>query len=222
MSASGGARMQEGAISLMQLAKTSQELERLREAGVMVLNLNTDPTYGGATASFSMLGDIVVAEPGARIGFAGPGVIRQTIRQELPEGFQTAEFLRDHGLIDMVVPREGLRPLLARILKLHARSPERAAAAVAPPPEPPLQPAAPVRAARDVVALARDTGRPTTLDYCAHLFDDFVELPGDRLGNDDPATVGGLASRRRRQRRGPGPGRRQPGSHAGERLSVGD
>ena len=110
--ASGGARMQEGAISLMQLAKTSQEIARLHDAGILCINLNTDPTYGGATASFAVLGDLVLAEPGSRIGFAGPQVIRQTIRQELPPGFQTAEFLRDNAHVDLVVPRESM-PVLA-------------------------------------------------------------------------------------------------------------
>lgn len=191
VSASGGARMQEGAISLMQLAKTSQEIGRLRGAGVLCLNLNTDPTFGGATASFAMLGDIVLAEPGARIGFAGPAVIKQTIRQDLPPGFQTAEFLRDNGMVDLVVPREAVRATVARLLALHASRP---VAWIRQPTGYLTHPAGLTgRPAAEVVRLARDTRRPTTLDYCARLFDDFVELHGDRLGADDPAVVGGIA-----------------------------
>ncbi|MER6815158.1 acetyl-CoA carboxylase carboxyl transferase subunit alpha [Spirillospora sp. NPDC000708] len=196
ISASGGARMQEGAISLMQMAKTSQELNRLHAAGILVVNLNLNPTFGGATASFSMLGDVIIAEPGARIGFAGPQVIRQTIRQELPQGFQTAEYLLDNGQIDMVVPREGLRAMLGRVLRLHAPRPRRRA-----PQDEGRPPAATVtdpaelaeRPAADVVARARSVERPTTLDYCAYMFGDFVELHGDRARGDDPAVVGGLA-----------------------------
>ncbi|MGP4046392.1 acetyl-CoA carboxylase carboxyl transferase subunit alpha [Streptomyces sp. 2A115] len=193
ISASGGARMQEGAISLMQLAKTGQELRRLHEAGVLTVNLNTDPTYGGATASFATLGDVVIAEPGARIGFAGPEIIRQTIRQELPPRFQSAEFLAESGQVDMVLPRESLRANLARLLRMHA-----APTAVADPePSPLLTDVGQVGeiAAADLVKLARDIGRPTTADYCAAVFDDFVELRGDRTGNgDDKAIVGGIAS----------------------------
>lgn len=191
ISASGGARMQEGPISLMQLAKTSQELGRLHAEGVLVINLNTDPTYGGATASFSMLGDIVIAEPGARIGFAGPQVIQQTIGQDLPAGFQTAEFLRDNGQIDLVVPRDALRQTLARLLRLHEPAKPAEACTAEPVTEPDLLV---TRPAAEVVALARNIERPTTLDYCAYVFDEFIELHGDRLGGgDDPAIVGGLA-----------------------------
>ncbi|MEV2274680.1 acetyl-CoA carboxylase carboxyltransferase subunit alpha [Nocardiopsis sp. NPDC049922] len=196
VSASGGARMQEGALSLMQLAKTAQELGRLREHGVLSVNVNTDPTYGGATASFSVLGDVVIAEPGARVGFAGPQVIRQTIRQDLPPGFQTAEFLRDNGLVDLVVPRHELRSTLTRVLALHAgREPEPAGAdapvVAAPAPE---ARGVPERAPSRIVAMARDIGRPTALDYCGLVFDDFVELHGDRATGDDPAVVAGVAT----------------------------
>jgi acetyl-CoA carboxylase carboxyl transferase subunit beta len=121
VSASGGARMQEGILSLMQMAKISATLGRLRAAGVPFLSLLTDPTTGGVTASFAMLGDLNIAEPGALIGFAGPRVIQQTIRQELPEGFQRSEFLLEHGFVDMVVPRHELKETLARCLRhLHA------------------------------------------------------------------------------------------------------
>jgi len=116
VSASGGARMQEGAVSLMQLAKISAALYRLDEARVPYLSVLTDPTTGGVTASFAMLGDLNIAEPGALIGFAGPRVIEQTIRQKLPEGFQKSEFLLQHGFLDAVVKRGELKDYLAKTL----------------------------------------------------------------------------------------------------------
>lgn len=116
VSASGGARMQEGALSLMQMAKISAALGRLRAAGIPYLSVLTDPTTGGVTASFAMLGDLNIAEPGALIGFAGPRVIEQTIRQSLPEGFQRSEFLLEHGFLDLIVPRSELKETLARCL----------------------------------------------------------------------------------------------------------
>lgn len=118
-SASGGARMQEGLYSLMQMAKTSAALARLDQQGLLYLSILTHPTTGGVAASFASLGDINIAEQGALIGFAGARVIKQTIQQELPEGFQTAEFQRDHGQLDIVVHRRQLRPLLIRLLQLH-------------------------------------------------------------------------------------------------------
>lgn len=114
--ASGGARMQEALISLMQMAKTSAVLARLREEGVPFISVLTDPVYGGVSASLAMLGDVIVAEPRALIGFAGPRVIEQTVREKLPEGFQRSEFLLEHGAIDMIIPRSELRPRLARLL----------------------------------------------------------------------------------------------------------
>ena len=117
VSASGGARMQEGAVSLMQMAKISAALMRLDEAKLPYISLLTDPTTGGVTASYAMLGDLNIAEPGALIGFAGPRVIEQTIRQKLPEGFQRAEFLLKHGMLDAVVPRMELKPYISRALK---------------------------------------------------------------------------------------------------------
>lgn len=113
---SGGARMQEGILSLMQMAKTSAALAALSEAGIPYVSILTHPTTGGVTASFAMLGDVVIAEPGALVGFAGPRVIEQTIRQPLPEGFQTAEFNLEHGFVDMVVHRRDLKPMVARLL----------------------------------------------------------------------------------------------------------
>jgi len=115
-SASGGARMQEGAISLMQMAKISAALARLDEAGLPFISVLTDPTTGGVTASFAMLGDLNIAEPGAQIGFAGPRVIEQTIKQKLPEGFQRAEFLLEHGMLDAVVERKDLRDFILHSL----------------------------------------------------------------------------------------------------------
>jgi len=117
ISASGGARMQEGVLSLMQMAKISAALGRLRAAGLPYLSILTDPTTGGVTASFAMLGDLNIAEPGALIGFAGPRVIEQTIRQSLPEGFQRSEFLLEHGFLDLVVPRPELKATVARCLR---------------------------------------------------------------------------------------------------------
>jgi acetyl-CoA carboxylase carboxyl transferase subunit beta len=122
VSASGGARMMEGVISLMQLAKISAALARLDAAGVPYISVLTDPTTGGVTASFAMLGDLNIAEPGALIGFAGPRVIEQTIRQKLPPGFQRSEFLLEHGMLDAVVARKDLKPYIARALDFMAQA----------------------------------------------------------------------------------------------------
>jgi acetyl-CoA carboxylase carboxyl transferase subunit beta len=119
---SGGARMQESVLSLMQMAKTSAALGRLARAGLPYVSILTDPTTGGVTASFAMLGDILIAEPKALIGFAGPRVIQDTIRQELPAGFQRAEFLLDHGFVDMIVERKNLRPILIQLLGYFANA----------------------------------------------------------------------------------------------------
>jgi acetyl-CoA carboxylase carboxyl transferase subunit beta len=121
-SASGGARMQEGAISLMQMAKISAALARLDEAGLPFISVLTDPTTGGVTASFAMLGDLNIAEPGAQIGFAGPRVIEQTIKQKLPEGFQRSEFLLEHGMLDAVVERKNLRDFIVCSLDFMSRN----------------------------------------------------------------------------------------------------
>jgi acetyl-CoA carboxylase carboxyl transferase subunit beta len=121
ISASGGARMQESILSLMQMAKTSAALAKLRELGLPYISILTDPTTGGVTASFSMLGDVNMAEPKALIGFAGPRVIEQTIRQKLPEGFQRAEYLLDHGMVDIIVERKDMRGRLSQLLKMFCR-----------------------------------------------------------------------------------------------------
>lgn len=194
VSASGGARMQEGAISLMQMAKTSQAIGQLGDAGILTISLVTDPTYGGVAASFSTLCDVIVCEPRARLGFAGPRVIQQTIRSTLPPGFQTAEFLAERGLVDIIRERSGLRACLSRLLA--TASPAVAAAApgggdvdavVRDPDQ-----LADVDAWK-TVQRARDIDRPTTLDFVNRVFDDFEELRGDRVGDDCPAIVGGVA-----------------------------
>jgi acetyl-CoA carboxylase carboxyl transferase subunit beta len=192
--ASGGARMQEGVFSLFQMARVSQAFGRLREAGLLSVCVLTDPTYGGVSASFATLASVLVGERGAHVGFAGPRVVQETIRAELPPDFQTAEFLLAHGLVDRVESRAELRPLLARLLALHAR--DAATGAGADPGEPgtPAEDPAPDVDPWDVVQRARITDRPTTLDYLHSAFDDFVELHGDRAFADDPAVVGGVAS----------------------------
>lgn len=192
VAASSGARMQEGCLSLMQLAKTAQAMAGLREDGVLSVCVLTNPTFGGVSASFASLGHIVLAEAGALIGFAGPRVIEQTVRQELPAGFQTAEFLAEHGMVDDVVSRTGLRPLLRRLLSAH-RPDERKPRTVSGTP--------PVRRAKrlgsrdpwEVVRRARHVDRPSTTDYLSLAFDEFCALNGDRTFGDDPAIVGGPA-----------------------------
>jgi acetyl-CoA carboxylase carboxyl transferase subunit beta len=132
VSCSGGARMMEGALSLMQMAKTSAALARLDRAGLPFISVLTDPTTGGVTASFAMLGDLNIAEPKALIGFAGPRVIEQTIKQKLPEGFQRSEFLLEHGMIDMVVDRRELKATIARAFRFMGAAPREASASPAP------------------------------------------------------------------------------------------
>ncbi|MGK5521516.1 acetyl-CoA carboxylase carboxyltransferase subunit alpha [Micromonospora sp. URMC 107] len=204
VTASGGARMQEGALSLMQMATVSQAIAALREAGLLTVSVLTDPTYGGVAASFATNTDVVLAESGARMGFAGPRVIRQVTGRDLPEGFQTADFLLRHGQVDMVVPRHALRGRLVALLAA-ARAGRRPASRPGVPRQEPSSlvarpaggaattSAAPGGDAWETVRLARHPGRPTTLDYLETAFDGFVELHGDRLGADCPAVVGGLA-----------------------------
>jgi acetyl-CoA carboxylase carboxyl transferase subunit beta len=140
--ASGGARMQEGILSLMQLPRTTVAVDRLKEAGLPYIVVLTNPTTGGVTASYAMLGDVHIAEPGALIGFAGPRVIEQTIREKLPDGFQRAEYLMDHGMVDMVVSRLELKSTIARLLKILMKTPEEAKAL-----EPEILPPATISAA---------------------------------------------------------------------------
>jgi acetyl-CoA carboxylase carboxyl transferase subunit beta len=149
--ASGGARMQEGILSLMQMPRTTVAVQMLRETKQPYIVVLTNPTTGGVTASYAMLGDIHIAEPGALIGFAGARVIEQTIREKLPEGFQRAEYLRDHGMVDMVVHRHDLRPTLARLCRLLTKSP---APETAPKPAPQLSDAAQFTTAPEVALAA--------------------------------------------------------------------
>ncbi|ACI91624.1 acetyl-CoA carboxylase [Afipia carboxidovorans OM5] len=137
--ASGGARMQEGILSLMQMPRTTVAIQLLREAGLPYIVVLTNPTTGGVTASYAMLGDVQLAEPGALIGFAGARVIEQTIREKLPEGFQRAEYLKEHGMVDMVVHRHEMRPTLARLCRLLMKVPAPHADEVAAPPPPDVE-----------------------------------------------------------------------------------
>ncbi len=187
---SGGARMQEGMVSLMQMAKTSAAIKRHSNAGLLYISMLTDPTTGGVTASFAMLGDIILAEPDALIGFAGQRVIEQTIGQKLPEGFQRAEFLLEHGFIDAIVKREELKDTLYKLLQMHKTEekatvkPEKIEAALQNVTE---------MSAWERVQLSRAADRATALDYIENIFTDFTEFHGDRLYADDAAVVGGLA-----------------------------
>lgn len=200
---SGGARMQEGIVSLMQMAKTSAAIRKHSEAGLFYLPVLTDPTTGGVTASFAMLGDVILAEPGALIGFAGPRVIAQTIGQKLPEGFQRAEFLVEKGMIDGVVERQELKETVWKLLKIHQDSMQYIhygkTQNVENLPE--------IRSSRgkagtdgkseltawERVEISRSKERPTTLSYVQQIFDEFLELHGDRAFRDDGAVIGGIA-----------------------------
>jgi acyl-CoA carboxylase subunit beta len=189
-----GARMQEGTISLMQMAKTSAALGKLAEAGVPYFSLLTDPTYGGVSASFATLGDLIIAEPKVRVGFAGPQVIEQTIRQKLPEGFQTAEFLMEKGQIDLIVARAELPGTFRKLLVYHDKSEvgSRKSEVGAESPSTVNDPQPTDRSAWESVQLARHPDRPNLLEYVAAVLDDFTELHGDRNLRDDQAIVGGL------------------------------
>ena len=191
---SGGARMQEGIVSLMQMAKTSAALKHHSDAGLLYISILTDPTTGGVTASFAMLGDVILAEPKALIGFAGPRVIEQTIGQKLPEGFQRAEFLLEHGFLDAIVERPQMKAVLSKILALHENGKGTDFNRK--------------ECAQDLVAdgrkeekltawqrveLSRRKDRPVGSDYIDALFTDFVEFHGDRYIADDNAIIGGVA-----------------------------
>ena len=221
---SGGARMQEGIISLMQMAKISAALKKHDEAGLLYITVLTDPTTGGVTASFAMLGDIILAEPGALIGFAGPRVIRQTIGQELPEGFQRAEFLLEHGFVDAIVKRDELKKTLAYLLDIHKYSGAYTEV---------KENVDTYRSNSDImkkyleyldniyfkkidreeekkaeadnnlyneydvwekVEIARSSERPNAADYIEKITKDFFELHGDRNFCDDKAIIGGIAT----------------------------
>ncbi len=197
---SGGARMQEGIISLMQMAKTSAALKKHSDTGLLYVPVLTDPTTGGVTASFAMLGDIILAEPGALIGFAGPRVIEQTIGEKLPEGFQRAEFQLEHGFVDAVVERKNLKQTLAQILKYHHSSQSfhaftKTGAITVIPDERCRErmQKAQEKTVWDKVKAARQVTRPSAMDYISRIFDGFLEFHGDRQFRDDPAVVGGVA-----------------------------
>ena len=197
---SGGARMQEGITSLMQMAKTSAALKRHSDAGLLYISVLTDPTTGGVTASFAMLGDIILAEPGALIGFAGPRVIEQTIRQKLPKGFQRAEFLLEHGFLDAIVERSRMRKVLGNLLQMHGKaaweeqSQEAAELKSSEDRTEKSHVSVQKKEAWDRVLLSRKKDRPVGSDYIQALFTNFQEFHGDRLNGDDSAIIGGIAS----------------------------
>lgn len=192
--ASGGARMQENILSLMQMARTTVAVNRLHANGIPYIVLLTDPTYGGVTASFAMLGDIHIAESGARIGFAGRRVIEQNIREKLPSNFQTAEYLYEHGMVDMVVPRNELHDTLSRVLAVLTKQPRESKAINV---STPLADNKKTRGmgetdAYDKVLLARNENRPHFLDYINGIVDDWTYLAGDRLYAEDSAMGSGI------------------------------
>lgn len=189
---SGGARMQEGMVSLMQMAKTSAAIKRHSNAGLLYISVLTDPTTGGVTASFAMLGDIILAEPDALVGFAGQRVIEQTIGQKLPEGFQRAEFLLQHGFVDAIVKRENLKDTLYKLIQMHKR-PEGIAMETEVSEVKKINKSSMEMSAWERVQISRAADRASALDYIENIFTDFTELHGDRLYADDAAIVGGLA-----------------------------
>ena len=192
---SGGARMQEGLVSLMQMAKTTMALRKHSDAGLLYVPVLTDPTTGGVTASFAMLGDIILAEPKALIGFAGPRVIEQTIGQKLPKGFQRAEFLLEHGFLDGIIKREDQREVLSEILRMHQGMGQGNETEKNDTKESVWKEFEPSGefSAWDHVQIARSKTRPTAKDYIQAVFDDFMEFHGDRYCGDDPAVIGGVA-----------------------------
>ncbi|MFQ7664294.1 MAG: acetyl-CoA carboxylase carboxyltransferase subunit alpha [Mediterraneibacter sp.] len=189
---SGGARMQEGIVSLMQMAKTAAALKQHSDAGLLYVSVLTDPTTGGVTASFAMLGDVILAEPKALIGFAGPRVIEQTIGEKLPKGFQRSEFLLEHGFIDRIVERKEMRTVLANILQMHQNFKGSVT-------QSPIQAVEKERQsvqekdAWERVTISRKNDRPVGQDYIRILFSDFLEFHGDRCYGDDTAIIGGIA-----------------------------
>lgn len=193
--ASGGARMQEGMLSLMQMAKVSAAISKHSSKGLLYITVLTDPTTGGVTASFGSLGDIIIAEPGALVGFAGKRVIKQTIGQKLPEGFQRAEFLLEHGFIDKIVQRKDMKEMLADIIRMHSvnkenicyvkkssKKDENVSEVLNQKKFTPWQ----------KVNLVRRLDRPSALEYIEKIFDSFIEFHGDRNFGDDAAIVGGV------------------------------
>ena len=195
VTSSGGARMQENILSLMQMARTTVAVNKLHANKIPYIVILTDPTFGGVTASFAMLGDIQIAESGARIGFAGRRVIEQNIREKLPSGFQTAEYLYEHGMVDMVVPRGELHDALARVLAVLTKQPREPKPISVTTPK--YDGAKKIRGmgendAYDKVLLARHENRPHFLDYINGIVDDWTYLAGDRLYAEDPAMGSGI------------------------------
>lgn len=212
---SGGARMQEGILSLMQMEKTSAALKRHSDAGNLYISVCTDPTTGGVTASFAMLGDIILAEPKAMIGFAGPRVIEQTIGKQLPEGFQRAEFQLEHGFVDAIVERKDLKNTIGNILSCHPKSRSKIVKTVTlagrqmqifkkmdatlahetkEANDAAEAPSANPLSAWEKVLTVRKPTRLGAREYINALFDGFIELHGDRYFRDDPSIVGGIAT----------------------------
>lgn len=195
---SGGARMQEGIVSLMQMAKTAAAVKKHSDAGLLYITVLTDPTTGGVTASFAMLGDIILAEPGALVGFAGPRVIKQTIGQDLPEGFQRSEFLLEHGFVDNIVIRKNLKRVLTRILRIHTKYSnetieESFKEILEEVPKQQEYNSSSAIDAWDKVRASRMSNRPTSRDYMKEMFKHFYELHGDRVYGEDGAIIGGIA-----------------------------
>jgi acetyl-CoA carboxylase carboxyl transferase beta subunit/acetyl-CoA carboxylase carboxyl transferase alpha subunit len=191
-SSSGGARMQEGIVSLMQMAKTSAAVERHHRAGLLFLSIMTDPTTGGVTASFASLGDIILSEPGTLIGFAGRRVIEGTIAQALPDDFQRAEFIMKHGFLDIIVPRSGMRQELIELLSIHGEQKTDDASKSTGkhgklPPLPEHR-----STGSECLSIIRNRERPTLMDYLPQIFTDMHETHGDRSVGDDPAMYTGI------------------------------
>ena len=186
---SGGARMQEGIISLMQMAKTVDSVKQHSDAGLLYISVLTDPTTGGVAASFAILGDVILAEPNSLIGFAGPRVIEQTTKQKLPVGFQTSEFLYEHGFLDMIVIRRELKERIYEILKAHQKPKviERKRKTIS------VCTFCDYKDSWKKVQLSRKIDRPTTVDYITHVFERFIEFHGDGETGEDQAIIGGIA-----------------------------
>lgn len=190
-SCSGGARMQEGMISLMQMAKTSAAIKKHSDEGLLYISVLTDPTTGGVAASFAMLGDIILAEPGALIGFAGPRVIKQTIKEKLPNHFQKSEFLLEQGLIDNIVEREKMKEYLSKLLSIHTKNAIKNECI-----DPIIynhNPSITEKSNWDRVLISRSINRPTTKEYIENIFENFIEFHGDQESEDDKAIIGGIA-----------------------------
>ncbi|MCI7813765.1 MAG: acetyl-CoA carboxylase carboxyltransferase subunit alpha [Lachnospiraceae bacterium] len=197
---SGGARMQEGIISLMQMEKTAAAVKRHSDAGMLYIAVLTNPTTGGVTASFASLADIILAEAGATIGFAGPRVVAQTMGEELPKGFQSAEFQLEHGFLDAIVRRETMKEELSQLFLMHKKEPKNRKTRII---QGKIEIEERARKTREnkqncsnweKVKVARMSERPTALDFIEKLFEQFFELHGDRCYGDDRAIIGGIAS----------------------------